>query len=242
MTPEALFLRAQQAWIERAVPRYESFRIQCDRTFLSDQCTTGEVVEFTIRMSDGRTFAQTVESDAQPARVLLRGGYITGPDGTPLGFYRALPTQPGGYVPARPPNMALDPLVPTIASATAVVRAYAIAFAGKERVGAYDCDHLTLQPLADPERYALRDLWIDDAGGNVVALTYEHDFGNGKYGPVRYRFAPEGTQQIWSIVHIEADAPTGSLFGPHDNYVASDLDDISFPDSVPDADFTPAPP
>ncbi len=232
MTPsaEAIFLRAQEAWAQRAVPAYESFRIACDRTFLYDRCGAGEVVQFTVRASDGRTFAVTLPGATSEARVLLRGDYITGPDGTPLGFYRALPQQPGGVAPRIPPNMAPDPFLPTIATVSVVSRAYDITLLGTEGVEGYACDHLVLRPLNDPARYALRELWVDQASGNVVQLVYAHDFGNG-WGTVTYRFAPQGARAVWAIVHIEAEAPT--------EHVSSDLDDITFPSAMPDADFQP---
>jgi hypothetical protein len=236
---EAIFVRAQQAWVQRAVPRYESFRIACDLTFLEGKCAPGDTVEFTVRLSDGRTFARTLPEPGDPSRVLMHGDYIYGPDGTPLGFYRALPQSPGGAVPPPPPNMAPDPMLPTIAQTTVSGQAYAIALTGKERLGDYQCDHLTLRPLLDPARFALRELWIDESTRNVVQLVYAHQFENGRWGTVRYRFAPEGTQEIWMIVHIEADDPTGALLGPRVDSIASDLNDISFPDSMPQNDFTP---
>ncbi len=238
-TPDAIFLRAQQVWAQRALPAYESFRIACSQTFLSDQCLPGETVEFTVRWSDGHTFAQTVATPSSPSRVLMHGDYITGPDGTPLGFYRMIPSQPGGAPPRMPPNMAEDPLVPTIAVASAVARAYVITLAGNEQLGAYDCYHLTLKPLENPQRYALRELWVDQQSGNVVRLVYAHDFGNGRWGTVDYRFAPSGPAEIWTIVYIDASAPTGSLFGPREDHVASALSDIAFPAAMPDADFEP---
>ena len=242
LTPaEAIFVRAQQVWAERAVPPYESFRIACAQTYLADRCAAGEVVEFTMRTADGRTFAQTVSTSTTPSRTLLRGGFITGPDATPLGFYRILPTTPGGFVQQPPPNLAPDPLLPTITVASAVSRSYAIAFAGVERLGPYSVDHLTLRPLSDGERHALRELWVDEASGNIVRLIYAHDFGNGRWGTVDYRFSPRGEREIWTIVHIEADAPAGSAFGPAPQHVQSDLDDIAFPAAMPDADFTPNP-
>jgi hypothetical protein len=234
---EAIFLRAQQAWVQRVVPPYESFQIACAKTFLKERCQGDQTVEFTVRASDGRTFARTLATSTTPSRILLHGDYITGPDGTPLGFYRALPAKPGGIVPSPPPNMAPDPLIPTIAVATTIVTAYRIALVGAEQVGAYACDHLSLRPLDDPQRFALRDLWVDRATGNVVQLTYSHDFGNGRYGTVEYRFAPEGPQHDWTIVHIEADSPAGSAYGKE--HVASDLSDIAFPQSVPDTEFEP---
>jgi hypothetical protein len=236
---ETIFLRAQQAWIQRVTPRYESFRILCAQTFLDDKCNAGDVVEFTVRQSDGRTFAQTVATTTAPSHVLLRGGYIYGPDGTPLGFYRALPAQPGGALSLPPPNMAPDPLLPTIAVTSTIVQAYDIGLGRDERIGTYDCYHLLLRPVTDPARFALRELFVDKVSGNVVQLSYAHDFGNGKWGTVEYRFAPIGSQRVWSIVHISANAPAGSFFGSHAQTVSSELQDIAFPRAVPDADFKP---
>ena len=226
-------------WVQRAAPPYESFRIACAQTYLSDRCNAGDVIQFTLRTSDGRTFAQTVATPMSPSRTLLVGGYITGPDGTPLGFYRALPREPGGFAPRVPPNLAPDPLVPTIAVATAVARAYVISLVGVEQLAGHACYHLVLRPLSNPQLYALRDLWVDETTGSVIRLIYAHDFGNGKWGTVDYRFGPRGDPPVWSIAHIEADAPAGSAFGPHPNHVASDLGDIAFPASMPEADFKP---
>lgn len=192
-----------------------------------------------MRSADGRAFAQTIATATSPSRVLVHGGYITGPDGTPLGFYRALPQTPGGVQQPVPQNLAPDPLMPTIAVATAVTQAYQLTLAGVESIGSYTCDHLVLRPLRDGALYALRALWVDEQSGNVVRLVYAHEFGNGLWGTVDYRFAPVGSERIWTIVHIEADEPTGALFGSHDVHVASDLDDIAFPVTMPPADFEP---
>lgn len=236
---EAIFVRAQQAWVQRVVPKYESFRITCELTFLEGKCAPGEIVEFTVRFFDGRTFARTVATEGDPSRVLMHGDYIYGPDGTPLGFYRALPRSPGGAVQSPPPNLAPDPMLPTIAQSTVSGQAYAISLVGKEQLGNYECDHLTLRPLLDPTRFALRELWVDESTGNVVQLVYAHQFENGRWGTVRYSFAPQGVQGIWAIVHIEAQDPTGALFGPRVDRIASSLNSISFPESMPPGDFTP---
>lgn len=57
---------------------------------------------------------------------------------------------------------------------------------------------------------------------------------------VRYRFAPVGAAQIWSIVHIDAQATTHGLVSSRTERVTDDLSDITFPASAPDWYFEPA--
>ena len=236
--PTAIFLRAQQIWAARAAPPYESFRIRCEQTFLAPRCTAGEVVAFTVRMSDGRTFAQTLPANGGAPTVLLRGGYIAGPAGTPLGFYRVLPN--AGAAPASPPpNLAPDPLQ-TIATVTANSHAYDIALVGEESVEGWRCYHLRMRPRLDPDRYPLRDLWVDEATFQLVQLTYErpYDERHARVSVV-YRFAPVGAEQIWTIVHIEAAATIHGFLSSMTERVSDDLTGIGFPAGEPDSYFQP---
>jgi hypothetical protein len=238
--PTAVFLRAQQAWIERTVPPYESFHITCGQTFLAARCGAGDVVAFTVRNSDGRTFAQTVPSNGSAGKVLLRGAYITGPAGTPLGFYRVLPN--GSAPPSPPPNLAPDPLQ-TIVTVTANSRAYDIALAGEESIAGRRSYHLKLHPRAEPERYPLRDLWVEESSFEVVALTYGRPYDErDSWASVSYRFAPIGPALVWTIVHIEAEAAVRGLLSSKTERVSDDLRDISFPAAVPAWYFEPSSP
>lgn len=233
----AIFLQAQRAWIARVVPPYESFRIGCEKTFLAPRCGSGDIVAFTVRSSDGRTFAQTVPSNGRAGIVLLQGAYITGPAGTPLGFYRVIPNAVSP--PSPPPNLAPDPLQ-TIATVTANSHAYDIALAGEESIDGRHCYHLTLHPRADPERYPLRELWIEDSSSQVVQLTYARPYvERDTWASVLYRFAPIGPEHIWAIVHIEATAVAHGLLSAKTERVADDLSDISFPAAVPPWYFQP---
>lgn len=219
-------------------PPYESFRLACERTFLAPQCARGDAVALTLRTSDGRTFAQTVPAAGGDGKVLLRGAYITGPAGTPLGFYRVLPD---GTPPAAPPppNLAPDPLQ-TIATVTADSHAYDVALAGQESVGERRCYRLKLRPRRDPERYPLRDLWVDETTYEVVQLAYERPYDeHDTWASVRYRFAPVGPANVWTIVHVEAAAPVRGFLGSKTERVADDLHDIAFPPSAPDWYFEP---
>jgi hypothetical protein len=234
----AIFLRAQQAWVARTVPPYESFRIACGQTFLADKCGAGDVVAFTVRMLDGRSFAQTLPANGNPARVLLRGAFITGPAGTPLGFYRMLPTA-GLPAPSPPPNLAPDPLQ-TIATVTANSHAYDITLLGEESIGNRRCYHLGLRPRFDPDRYPLRELWVEEATFEVVQLLYQRPYDERQsWAFVRYRFAPVGETRIWTIVHIDAEATTHGLFSSKTERVTDDLTDITFPASAPSWYFEP---
>ncbi|MGA8100145.1 MAG: hypothetical protein WB810_15935 [Candidatus Cybelea sp.] len=236
----AIFLRAQQAWVARAVPPYESFHIACDQTFLAASCGAGDAIAFTVRKSDGRTFAQSVPSNGSPGKVLLRGAYITGPAGTPLGFYRVLAN--GAAPPSPPPNLAPDPLQ-TIATVTANSHAYDIVLAGEESLDGRRSYHLKLHPRAEPERYPLRDLWVEESSFEVVALTYARPYDErDTWASVSYRFAPVGPAHVWAIVHVEAEAVVHGLLSSKRQRVSDDLSDITFPATVPAWYFEPAGP
>ncbi len=233
--PTAIFTRAQAAWNARVVPPYESFTLPCEQTFLAKSCTDGTVVQFIVRLGDGRTFAQTLNADGRPGIVLLRGGYAVGPAGAPLGFYRRAPAQ-GATTPPTPPNLAADPMQ-TIAVVRAVDRAYDISYVETTTIGAHTVYHLRLRPLRDPQQYPLRELWVDTTTYDVVRLTYVWPYNN-TTANITYDFAPAGPQSLWSIVHIDAQATSHGLFGTHTEHVSQDLHDITFPASVPDEDFS----
>jgi hypothetical protein len=229
-----IFRQAQRGWQARVVPPYESFRVSCDRTFLAARCDSGDVVEFTVRMTDGRTFARTLPAKENASKVLMQGGYISGPVETPLGFYRALPNDEASPMPSSPPNLAQDPLQ-TIATVTATGHVYDIELTGEERIDRRLCYHLTLRPTIDPDRYPLRDLWADEATFDVVQLAYERPYDEKHTRAlVLYRFAPVGPEHLWTIVHIEAQASVRGLFSTKIERISDDLSDLSFPTSAPD--------
>jgi hypothetical protein len=223
------------------VPPYESFRISCERTFLAPRCDSGEIVEFTVRMSDGRSFAAGLPPQGGAPAVLMQGGYITGPVETPLGFYRALAN--GAPVPmASPPNLAPDPLQ-TIATVTASGHVYDIELAGEESVDGQLCYVLKLRPQIDSDRYPLRELWVTESDFEVAQLAYQRPYDE-KHTQARvlYRFAPVGPERIWAIVHIEAQALVHGFFATKTEGVSDDLRDLNFPASAPDWYFRSPPP
>jgi hypothetical protein len=223
---QQLFLRAQATWNARATARFESFVLPCASTFLAARCTPGADVEFILRLSDGRVYAQTVAGPNATPTPLERGGYITGPAGAPLGFYRRLP-QTGTLQATPPPDLADDPLR-TIANVTAVDVAYRIALAGYETVDGIETAHLTLVPIRNPANYPLRDLWVARKNDEVVRLTYALPYKRAT-AQITYDFAPVGKPPIWTIVRIAASAGGEA--------VSEDLRDVAFPADEPDSYF-----
>lgn len=230
LTANQLFLRAQAAWSARAQPAYEAFTLPCGVTFLAPQCAPEVQVRFVVRMTDGRTFAQTIAQPNAPAKILMRGGYITGPTGAPLGFFRRVPTGTGASA-LSPPNLASDPLR-TIASVTAIDYAYDISIVGEERVGEIETIHLRLVPLREPNLYPLRDLWVASDSKEIIRLVYERPFEQST-ARITYDFMPVGTPPIWAIVHIAASTPHEA--------VSEALSDIAFPQSEPASFFESEP-
>jgi hypothetical protein len=237
--PDEILRRATLAWQARVIEPYEAFLLPCEHSSLSAECNPGDDAQFVVRMADGRTFARSVPHDGTAPKVLMRGGYIFGPGGAPLGFYRRL--GPVLSEPTPPPNLAPDPLgLKTIASVSAPGSAYRVTLAGIETVAGLRCYHLRLVPLADPNRFPLRDLWVETTAFQVAALTYDWDFGDGHRGRIYYRFAPYGPQGAWAIEHIDADVEVvHELFKTQMKHVGDDLRDITFPAAWPAADFVP---
>ncbi|HEY1975032.1 MAG TPA: hypothetical protein VGG89_00625 [Candidatus Baltobacteraceae bacterium] len=225
LTAEQIFLRAQAAWTSRAQPAYVAFTLPCDATFLSPSCAPDAHLLFIVRMSDGRTYAQTIAEPGASPKILVRGAYITGPAGAPLGFVRRLPE--GTPVASPPPNLAPDPLR-TIATVTAIDYAYRVRIVGQETIHGVATTHLELTPLREPTLYPLRDLWVASDSYEIVRLVYERPFQR-TTARITYDFAQVGVSRAWTIVHIAASTPRES--------VSETLNDISFPGSEPDSLF-----
>jgi hypothetical protein len=224
---QQLFVKAQAAWSARVTPRFESFVLPCAKTFLESRCPPNTDVEFVVRLSDGRTYAQTEPVDGAAPLPLMHGGYIAGPDGAPLGFYRRLPDSAMPQS-AAPPDLANDPLR-TIATVSAADVAYRITIAGDETIAGVESAHLVLKPLRDPVAYPLRDLWIARDSYQVVRLTYALPFKR-SVALVTYDFAAVGKPPVWSIVHIAAVSGGEA--------VAEQLEKIAFPADEPQSYFS----
>ncbi|MBV8721996.1 MAG: hypothetical protein JO277_07590, partial [Candidatus Eremiobacteraeota bacterium] len=85
-------------------------------------------------------------------------------------------------------------------------RDYEIAFEGVEHVDGGDAYHLSLQPKRSPNRFRLRDLWIDVGSGATRKLVTAGNFGDGTV-PWEITFGSIGGAQY--IVREDALAPVG---------------------------------
>lgn len=72
-----------------------------------------------------------------------------------------------------------EPRLPEIEHLVVTNRVYAISLAGEESVNGHFCYHLVLRPLRDPDRYRLRQLWIDEASGATWRLQEALNFVSG---------------------------------------------------------------
>jgi hypothetical protein len=64
----------------------------------------------------------------------------------------------------------------TIATVTAVSRVYRVTLLGTEVVDGLYTDHLQLEPTSHPERYRIRDLWVDAYTYQIVQLQTQGNF------------------------------------------------------------------
>lgn len=66
--------------------------------------------------------------------------------------------------------------LPTIATVTAIGRAYRVSLVGAETVDGLSTYHLHLEPTSRPERYRVRELWIDAYTYRIVQLESQGNF------------------------------------------------------------------
>lgn len=98
----------------------------------------------------------------------------------------------------------------SIAIVTSRVRDYAVQLAGVDELGGRACYHLQLQPLHDPQRLRLRDVWVDEQTFRTMQLVSEGNFTESRV-PWLVTFGQiDGAQYIASEVAL---APVG--VGPH---------------------------
>lgn len=248
LSGDEIFQYALLQWQAHIVPTYVSFQLPCANTFLDYKCHADDDVEFVTRMADGRTSAYAISPGGLAPQRIAQGELITGPGGAPLGFFRRL-----GNLSVMPnvdssddEDMSPTDILPEkmIADVVSVGHYYDVKLAGEESVGGRRCYHLALRAVKDLVRYPLRDLWVDTQTYDIIALTYNWEFGEYQHrGTVHYRFAEVYPYNIWTIVHIDARVVTHRLLSRKD-FVAStsgDLYNITFPTNEPGDDFVPEP-
>lgn len=109
-----------------------------------------------------------------------------------------------------PPQQAQQPApgspLKSIASVTAIAHTYRIQLAGIETIDGADCYHLTLQPARDPQRFRLRDVWVDTRTFETRRVLVGSNFTS-SWVPWLITFAQVGNSQY--IASEVAQAPVG---------------------------------
>ena len=106
----------------------------------------------------------------------------------------------------RATQTAQDGQLKSIAAITVIARRYTIELAGIENIEGADCYHLVLHPSREPQRFRLRDLWIDVVNYQTKRLLAANNFTNSQV-PWLVTFADvNGARYIESEV---AQAPVG---------------------------------
>ena len=106
----------------------------------------------------------------------------------------------------------------TIAIVVSPQHDYAVTNAGNETIDGKQTEHLVLKPLHDPNRYRLRDLWIDPATKLPLRAVVARNF----------TVAPEDTTP-WRIdfatvgggLYIASETALATLHMPHGRFVSS---------------------
>jgi hypothetical protein len=106
----------------------------------------------------------------------------------------------------------------TIAIVVSPQHDYAVTNAGDETIDGKQTEHLVLKPLHDPNRYRLRDLWIDPATKLPLRAVVSRNF----------TVAPEDTTP-WRIdfatvdggLYIASETALATLHMPHGRFVTS---------------------
>jgi hypothetical protein len=112
----------------------------------------------------------------------------------------------------------------SIASVTAIAHQYTIVLAGIENVDGAACYHLLMHPATQPQRFRLRELWIEMQTYKTRKLLTANNFTNSKV-PWLVTFTDIGGARY--IASEVAQAPVG--VGPHRYEYAS----ISFEGIAP---------
>jgi hypothetical protein len=123
--------------------------------------------------------------------------------------------------------------LPTIATVTATDRVYDVALLGTETIDGSFTYHLQLQPVSRPNRYRIRDLWIDVYTYQVVRLQAQGNFTGSPMSDVPWAVT---FQDVGGISYIKEETALEPLVFRHDRMFSSAriaFDDIQTADAGP---------
>lgn len=123
--------------------------------------------------------------------------------------------------------------LPTIATVTAIGRVYRISLIGTEIVDGLNAYHLHLEPTIDPDRYRIRELWIDAYTYQVVQLQTQGNFTTTPMSDVPWLVT---FQDVDGNIYIKDERALEPLVFHHDRTFSTasiSFDDIRETDNSP---------
>jgi hypothetical protein len=123
--------------------------------------------------------------------------------------------------------------LPTIATVTATDRAYDVSLIGTESIDGSFTYHLRLQPVSRPNRYRIRDLWIDVYTYQIVRLQAQGNFTVSPMSDVPWVVT---FQDVGGISYIRDETALEPLVFHHDRTFSTAriaFDDIRTADAGP---------
>jgi hypothetical protein len=112
-----------------------------------------------------------------------------------------------------PPSGPRATKLPTIITVTAIDRVYKVSLVGTETIGGLYAYHLHLEPVIQPDRYRIRDLWIDVYTYQIVQLKTQGNFTNAPMAAVPWLVT---FQNVDGTVYIEKETALEPLVFRHD--------------------------
>lgn len=122
----------------------------------------------------------------------------------------------------------------TIATVTAIDHAYKVSLLGTETIDGFYTYHLHLEPTSHPERYRIRELWIDVYTYQIVQLQTQGNFTNRPMADVPWLVT---FQNIDGNIYIETEKALEQLVFRDDRTFSTAS--ISFDDIHATADSSP---
>jgi hypothetical protein len=154
------------------------------------------------------------ESGSQDAhRVEASPDYLGMPYVSPRYLFGLLPQRAKTTQSNGSPDSGLH----SIATVTAVANAYRVSLVGTEPVEGFLTYHLRLEPISEPKRYRLRDLWIDIYNYQIVQLLTQGNFVQEPLAVVPWLIT---FQNIAGVTYIKDEKSLEPVVYPHDRVFA----------------------
>lgn len=134
-----------------------------------------------------------------------------------LGVPLISPSYAFGLTPEPAANLTRSPVgasnLRTIATVTAVGRIYDVSLLGTQTLGGFYTYHLRLRPTLHPDRYRIRELWVDAYTYQIVQLQIQGNFTNAPMSSVAWLVT---FQDVDGISYIKDESALEPLIFRHD--------------------------